>query len=318
MRIIHSRIKLNDFKYIKEVEEKVKTTEVEETKVKIFTIKTSDLAFWVNNIVRFKKAGHTLVLYTNTEYIPTIQFYGLDKLYDEVETQTLDNYKRNINIDRFWAAPKLISYEAEIKKGNKDIVVTDTDLFLIKDLKELTKDVDVLLWNKQEFQEVKEYNSIFLLPYPEKFKFPAWFKDGAIECNTGVTWFKDTNIALEWLEASLSYMENNPHFAKGIDIRKFQMVFAEQKTMGMFLTYAHPDLKVRVVQEYYERQFNTKGWHYCMYKWQGEEFFKGYSKFLFDKAAGINKEVVDSFLELEQIKTELLDKEIPDMFKVML
>jgi hypothetical protein len=291
MRIIHSRIKLY-----------WKPTEEEKDQEIVHHIKDSDLAFWYNNLARFKKAGHTTVLYTQTEYLPTIKAYGLDKYYDEIETETLDAAEEDINLDRFWAAPKLISYLAEINKGNQDVMVTDTDLFLLKTIEELTEGKDVLLWNSQEFQEFKKYASIEYLPYPEGFQWPEWFKDGSVERNTGVIWFKDPTIAKEWLEVSLNYMRKNPETSGGLDLKNHQMVFAEQKTIGMFLTNAHPKLTVGYVQEYYERQFNKKGWHYCMYKGAGEEFFFPYIVYLFEMLEKVDPTMLEDVKQIEQFK----------------
>jgi hypothetical protein len=282
MRIIHSRIKL----YWKPTEEE-KDLEV------VHHIKNSDLAFWLNNIARFKKEGHTLVLYTQTSYLPTIKHYGLEKYYDEINTEALDREDLQINLDRFWAAPKLIAYLEEINKGNQDLLVTDTDLFLLKPVEGLIGEADVLIWNSQEFQQFKGYSSFKYLPYPEGFQFPEWFSDAGHEKNTGVIWFKDLALAKEWLEVALSYMKNNPENKQGIDLKNYQMVFAEQKTIGMFLDAGHPELKVNVVQEYYERQMNTKGWHYCMYKVAGEEFFFPYIVYLIETLEKINPEMYE-------------------------
>lgn len=225
-----------------------------------------DLIFWHQSCIRWKEQGHTLVLYTESHMVDWLKRMSLYEYYDEVNTQLFDNKSSKIDHRRFWASPKILSYREEIKRGYKDIIISDTDLFPVKNLDEFFKNNEVVLWGSEEWAEraIDAYGSYLNVPMPKGFKFPGWMSDKFKELNTGIIWFKDTEKAKEVLDVIIAFMTNNPGTKGDWDLGVMLMCFAEQRIIGAYVL--ENKLKIGYVQPKGVQQFNNNAWHLMRYK----------------------------------------------------
>ena len=131
MRVIHSRKKVWDKDYA-------------------FQDKFQ-LLVWILSILKWKNLGYETVLYTDNEVLEKIKEVGFEHLYDEINTEYLENKENIKNIDFwcFWAMPKILSLKSEIEKGYNSIMA-DIDVVPIKKLDNLIRSRDVLVWSNKE------------------------------------------------------------------------------------------------------------------------------------------------------------------------
>lgn len=245
MRVVHSRKKVWDKDYAFEDG---------------FTLLT-----WILSIIKWKEYGFTTVLYTDNETLTKIKEYGFDSLYDEIDTEYLNNNSEGIDFWCFWAMPKILSYKAEIEKGYTDSIVADMDIVPMSDLHKLfnLKMYDLVVWSNKEHVELQAvYPKLENLSLPKDYKLPSWFTGKARPLNTGVIYFKEHNKALGYINEVIKmaqYNNNHKH-----NTRTQTMCSAEQRMLG---EYAKANgLVYNTIQAVNEPLFNSKAFHTHGYK----------------------------------------------------
>ena len=245
MRVVHSRKKVWDKDYAFEDG---------------FTLLT-----WVLSLVKWKEYGFTTVLYTDNETLNKIKEYGFEYLYDEIDTEYLDENSKNINFWCFWAMPKILSYKAEIEKGHTDSIVADTDIVPMRDLHDIfnLKMYDLVVWSNKEHAELQAvYPKLENLSLPKDYKLPLWFKGDAKPLNTGIIYFKDSQKALGYLNEVIKISKNNDNHKH--NTRTQTMCTAEQRMIGEYAKAK--GLVYNVIQPVNETLFNKNAFHAHGYK----------------------------------------------------
>ena len=87
-----------------------------------------ELMTQILSVSKFKEINPNIpfVFYTNSKSLEVYKEYGVDKLYDEINTEILDKYPSTKINKRFWASPKLWV----MHNLNEPFCIMDTDLVL--------------------------------------------------------------------------------------------------------------------------------------------------------------------------------------------
>lgn len=149
-----------------------------------------------------KKAGHTVVLHTDSVGKDLFGFLP----YDEVFT-TLDSFQCDT---RFWAAGKLQAQKEEPLSS----IHIDGDAFLLKpSIFEYLSDgdYDVLTQNLEDFSVYPDlvdiYDNVFKVLHPCRSVFPEGFMENRVSYNCGVVGFKDKGFKEDYISGYESFVE---------------------------------------------------------------------------------------------------------------
>jgi hypothetical protein len=87
-----------------------------------YLIQIASILFW-------KKNEGKMILYCNSKYLDFIKKWGIDTLYDEINTECLDNILYKEYLNKYWSFCK-IEAAFDISKKDSDFVIIDTDLWI--------------------------------------------------------------------------------------------------------------------------------------------------------------------------------------------
>ena len=245
MRVIHAR------KRIQEIDWGVKNK--------------FNLLVWILSVLKWKELGNEVVLYADNKTLEDLKEFGIDTLYDEVNTDLLENSNLCDNIDfyYFWAMPKIISLYHETKELGNNVLVSDQDVVPTSDVSRLYNLANVLVWSNKEFYENEHlYPKLDCLSLPNNYCLPTWFSGKTKPLNTGVIHFRKKEDAVEYCNEVFKYVINNKNQKK--NSKAVAMCNAEQRMIGEFLrnkryTYA-------TLQPANEGLFNRNAFHTHGYK----------------------------------------------------
>lgn len=92
-----------------------------------YLVQAASILFW-------KKNHGSIKLYCNSYYLKTIKKWGLNNLYDEINTDCLDNIIYQEYLDKYWSFCK-IYVAKEVSKTDKEFVILDTDMWIQEEIK---------------------------------------------------------------------------------------------------------------------------------------------------------------------------------------
>jgi hypothetical protein len=186
------------------------------------------LAVNLLSILSWKRFHGRIHLYTNEEYLETLQKWGIDKLYDKIDTTTLKQIPDRLNQKEYWAFGK-IHVAGEIAEP---FVLIDTDLWLNAPL-EFDKKSAFMAYHFENFDE-----SFNLNPYidfdnliPEKW-IGRWNKE-IMPVNTALLWFNHDILKNEWIEISKEIALQTEQISLEDVYGSKKMVLIEQRVLPM-------------------------------------------------------------------------------------
>lgn len=224
-----------------------------------------NLLVWALSVLKWKEYGNELVMYADKETLADMKKFGLDKLYDEVNTDLFENGDvcQNIDFYFFWAMPKIISLHYETFHLGNNVLVADQDVVPIRDFSKLYNLADVLVWsNKEMVEDRRLYPPVHKLSLPKDYELPEWFTGDMKPLNTGVIYFRKKNNAIEYCDEVFKYAKCNDNCNN--NNRAITMCNAEQRMLGEWLK--HKNLTYMTVQPANEGLFNKYAFHTHGYK----------------------------------------------------
>jgi hypothetical protein len=186
------------------------------------------LAVTLLSVLSWKRFHGRIHLYTNEEYLETLRKWGIDKLYDKIDTDTLKQIPDRLNQKEYWAFGK-IHVAGEI---DEPFVLVDNDLWINSPL-QFDERNSFTAYHFENFDENFPLN-----PYvdfdnliPPKW-LGRWRKD-IMPVNTALLWINNNNLKNEWVETAKEIalqtdqvILEDPHNSK-------KMVLVEQRILPM-------------------------------------------------------------------------------------
>lgn len=223
------------------------------------------LLVWILSILKWKKYGNEVILYTDKETLEDIKKLNFDHLYDEINSEYLEDKEvcRGLDFYCYWAMPKILALKHEALELNNDIVIADQDVVPMKDVSNLWTNTDVTVWSNKEFVDIKTiYPKLRFLSLPKEYKLPKWFSGNAKPLNTGVIHIKDKDIIKLYVNEALAMATNNHNKHNNTNCQT--MCNAEQRLLGEIVNYKQ--LSYGVMQPINKGLFNANGFHTHGYK----------------------------------------------------
>lgn len=169
------------------------------------TIPLTDIVIWKCGLQNLKVYNHTIKLYCKTSDLDFLKEWELDKMYDEIDTAFLDNWKSPIDDTNFWSIRKLACIEHEFKINTEQFIYMDTDIIINMPL---SCPSDILVWGQEP--EGGVYIDWKYLSLPQNYTLPDWLAQTVDAYNCGILAFKSKDIFNYYLDEYYKFTLNNP------------------------------------------------------------------------------------------------------------
>jgi len=179
----------------------------------------------------WKKFHGDIHLYANKEYLDTISLWGLDKVYDSIDTSIIETKSDEIDYKKYWAFSKILVIES--LKNTIPFTVLDLDLWIYDKL-EFDNDSDIMMYHKEDFLESFR-NNIYIDFHK---MIPDFIKEMDLDkkvlpTNAAILHFNTNKIISEWVDLSKKIAIYNNDI--GFNHKSIQMCFVEQRLLPMLL-----------------------------------------------------------------------------------
>lgn len=160
------------------------------------------------SILWWKKLNGPIKLYTDKIGLEYYKKLGIDKLYNEIDTEALDNYK-DVDPAYFWTSGKVYC----LTKEKNPFVFLDQD-FIVKskiDLQEFSKyDITIPHWEIPRghyyFTKQMYLDEIKHCPYPKNYN------DSALVANTSFLYVNNLNLIKDYYQYHKTLVDNKGNF----------------------------------------------------------------------------------------------------------
>ena len=244
-----------------------------------------DLLFWKTSCFKYKDSGYDLKLYCKSENIEFLKENDIYNIYDEIDTDFLDNFTEPLDIDEtvFWSHRKLRCIEHEFSINEKPFIYSDTDVICEKPLK-IKEDADAMFWQLENpsNNEVLDFSITYIpwkcLSKPVNYKMPNYYAKIKSAYNCGIMYFKSKEVFLGYLKQYLDFVAGNP--GKIYNSCASTAVFASNAEQRILYAYLkHTKANVQLILNGRNRNGLSKNYnHYFLYKALWKEFDKNSQK----------------------------------------
>lgn len=189
-----------------------------------------EVATMVLSCLNWKKYNGPIKLYCDQYFLDYVKSLGIDWLWDEIDTEVLNNLPENINYHTFWAYPKIYINSLQTEPfANLDI-----DLYIDGPL--LYDDYDVLFCNMERCDDKIWYPPYHKMPkFKERLKFTNFNEYAA---NVGLLVVKDLGFYKEYFDVVNHFVIDND-LKPLYEARNTSLItFIEQRLLyGMLVHY---------------------------------------------------------------------------------
>lgn len=252
----------------------------------------------VLSALMWKKLNGPVKFYLDT---PSYEYFkGLDILdvWDEVDTEVLDNLPPDINPMIFWASSKLLALNAE----PAPVAMIDLDIIFWKDMGEILKDSELTVLHREYISDV--YPPKEKLKTRRGYEFDPDWDWTVFPVNTAIAYIKDQSFKDYYLSKAIDFMTGNNIMPLEM---VSQMVFAEQRILAMCATQKN----IRI-DSLIENPFDEKN-DLFTHLWGA----KGTARKYPSQAAVLVQSMMEKIKELDETVHDKLDKAFfgkkPDM-----
>ena len=185
-------------------------------------VQLASAAYW-------KKYFGKIHLVCNLAHLKTLEKYGVDKIYDSIDTTTLDEMK---SFDkRYWSLAK-IHLANKLACIGKPFTILDTDLWLrgIPALFDLTKDFIGL---HREAFDINHSSCAY--PEPKDFigeQIALQYDWTTLPINTGLMYFSNFKLVKEWYSFAMWVLERNKFTPHPKSASAVETIFIEQRALA--------------------------------------------------------------------------------------
>ena len=196
----------------------------------------------------WKKYQGPIHLYCNKRYLETLRIWGIDTVYDFIDTETLENKPNNIDYKQYWAFGKLLVLEKLINK--EPFIMVDTDLWVNESI-EFDNNCDVQMYHNENFDLNFKGNT-----YPDfDFLIPDNIKElnldkNVLPTNCALLKINNTNFIPEWIELAKTIATFNKEIKISNGHQSSKMCFVEQRLLPMLLQKRGLNYKTLINQVY--------------------------------------------------------------------
>lgn len=172
-------------------------------------------------------------MFCNKEYYEILKKYGIDTLYDEINTELLDNKPNDIDYVQYWAFGKL--WVIKHLKNESPFTLVDTDLWLLGKL-QMNKNSDVQMYHLENYSP--QYKNNIYVDYNPLI--PAELREmdldeNCLPTNCAILTINNNSFVEEWIDLSEQIAKYNTTIPVPNNNTSSKMCLVEQRLLPMLL-----------------------------------------------------------------------------------
>jgi len=226
------------------------------------------IAIQALSALTWKKYHGRIELYCNEEHLESLKKWGVDKLYDKIDTESLKSAPAGVDRSEYWSFCKLfISY-----KLDPPFVLVDTDLWLTDSL---TFDFNksFVAYHEENYDWSRPYN--FYVNFdnfiPEKYL--NYFDLTVKPVNVALLFWNDKELLKSWLDITNEILSEN----RKCELDRTQKTtFLEQWLLPMNAVKTNKPYEVLIPQRYNssnDGMFEPNLWSPDVSEWNDDHWF---------------------------------------------
>lgn len=191
------------------------------------------ISFSLLSAISWKKHMGPIILYCNKTYLETIKKYNVDSIYDDINSDFLEDLPNGINYGDFWAFYKLLV--AKKIQNLTPFTILDTDLWLNAPLI-INQKLDVMMYHNEKF-DINYPNN----PYPDFDQFlPDNIKEMKLDkevlpTNCAILHIRNNSFINKWVDLSTQIALHSSKIEFPELNTSSKMCFIEQRLLPMVL-----------------------------------------------------------------------------------
>jgi hypothetical protein len=235
-----------------------------------------DLLVNLASCLFWKKLYGSIKLYCNQEFLDYIKSYGLDKAYDEINVDVLENTPFKSYLPKYWSFCKIHAIK-HISKTEDRFVIIDNDFY-----PSLSHDIDwecdFIGYHKEAFDKFQETNAY---EAPEQFLNETNYSKlnwDVNPINCAFMYFNNKTLIDTWYSWSIGIIATNaekPHLPYNRDT-----IFIEQYLIASLVNTLNLNWKVLLPNTYLQYiDFNKNGYEWYPLVDSKSEYREVFNKF---------------------------------------
>ena len=189
-----------------------------------YTMADFDVLCTIMSALMWKKYNGPIKLYADKMAYDFYASLGILDIWDEIDTEVLENLPQDIDYNIYWAGSKLFA----IKHETVPFAVIDTDLIVWKSLQDYLNGKYLVALHTEPLNEV--YPPQYDLHTAEDYQYDSEWDWNQLPCNCAFTYYESEDFKNYYTSSAIKFMKNNNARPKNLVI---QMVFAEQRLFSM-------------------------------------------------------------------------------------
>jgi hypothetical protein len=207
------------------------------------------LNFNLISALSWRKFHGPIHLYCNQDYLNTLKKWGVDTVYDYINTDVLDNKTNDIDYVQYWAFSKFIVLN-HLVKLHKTFTLIDNDLWFLSPL-DIKNSFDVMMYHREEFDLKYDKNIYVDFDYmlPEHLKLSINDKS-ILPTNAAILYVKNSNDIITWINTAFEIAKYNFGKSKDQESPSTKMCFVEQRLLPIVLSKQNINYGTFISQNY--------------------------------------------------------------------
>lgn len=200
------------------------------------------IAIQVISALSWKKFHGRIELYCNEEHLESLKKWGVDKIYDKIDTSLLSNAPKNIDRNEYWTFCK-IYVSANLKPP---FVLVDNDLWITD---ELNFDVSksFVAYHEENYDWSRPYNFYVNFDNFVPEKYINYFDLNVKPTNVALLFWNDEELLKSWYDVVYEILNEK----RNCELSKLQkMTFLEQWLLPMTAVKNEKDYSTILPQVY--------------------------------------------------------------------
>jgi hypothetical protein len=200
------------------------------------------IAIQAISALSWKKFHGRVELYCNEEHLESLKKWGIDKIYDKINTSLLSNAPKNIDRNEYWTFCKIF-VSANLKPP---FVLVDTDLWITDEL-HFDNTKSFVAYHEENYDWSRPYNFYVNFDNFVPEKYINYFDLNVKPTNVALLFWNDEELLKSWYDIVYEILNEN----RKCELSKLQkMTFLEQWLLPMNAVKTNKEYGVLIPQLY--------------------------------------------------------------------
>ena len=180
----------------------------------------------------WKKYMGPIHLYCNKNYLEILKKWGVDKIYDKIDTTVLENLPLEIDYKQYWAYSKL--FVIQTLKSDAPFTILDCDLWLSDKIR-IDTNLDCTMYHYENYdgESANTYYPDFDFLVPDEI-IKLNFDKSLLPTNCALLHINNPTFIDDWIDLANRIAIHNKDIKA--DNNSIKMILIEQRLLPMYLS----------------------------------------------------------------------------------